>query len=210
MCAEKGFDAVELDDIDSFEPASTSGFNLTPGDAQNYLAWLDNEIHRNGMTVLWKNTGILSWWGHDYATAQSSKSTTSTANVLLQVAGGSNVGSPLPPRRPTPCGWDDSPPISPRTANREMGREAEYGADHYVCDPGQMCSHKKIVRHLLQRHLRAELRLRRRQVRRQPGREDVLPVFERRLIRNPVSGSQACVFSKSPTSLPAGSTNIAQ
>ena len=46
MCAAKGFDAVELDDIDSFDPASTSGFHLTPGDAQNYLAYADNLIHR--------------------------------------------------------------------------------------------------------------------------------------------------------------------
>ncbi len=38
MCARKGFDAVELDDIDSFDPPSTTGFRLTPGDAQNFLA----------------------------------------------------------------------------------------------------------------------------------------------------------------------------
>ena len=30
MCARKGFDSVELDDIDSFDPASTTGFHLTP------------------------------------------------------------------------------------------------------------------------------------------------------------------------------------
>ena len=47
-CASKGFDAVELDDIDSFDPPSTTGFRLTPGDAQNFLAWAFNEIHRLG------------------------------------------------------------------------------------------------------------------------------------------------------------------
>jgi hypothetical protein len=52
--ARKGFDAVELDDIDSFDPASTTGFNLTPGDAQNFLAYAFNDVHRHGMTVLWK------------------------------------------------------------------------------------------------------------------------------------------------------------
>jgi Glycoside-hydrolase family GH114 len=31
MCARKGFDAVELDDIDGFDPPSTTGFHLTPG-----------------------------------------------------------------------------------------------------------------------------------------------------------------------------------
>ena len=48
MCARKGFDAVELDDIDSFDPPSTTGFHLTPGDAQNFLAFADNPIHRPG------------------------------------------------------------------------------------------------------------------------------------------------------------------
>ena len=38
MCARKGFDAVELDDIDSFDPPSTTGFHITLGDAQNFLA----------------------------------------------------------------------------------------------------------------------------------------------------------------------------
>ena len=67
MCAAKGFDAVELDDIDSFDPPSTTGFHLTPGDAQNYLAYAFNEIHRYGMTGLWKNSPLLSWWGRRYA-----------------------------------------------------------------------------------------------------------------------------------------------
>ena len=38
MCARKGFDAVEIDDIDSFDPPSTTGFQLTRGDVQNLLA----------------------------------------------------------------------------------------------------------------------------------------------------------------------------
>ena len=67
MCARKGFDAVELDDIDSFDPPSTTGFHLTPGDAQNLLAYAFNRIHRDGMTGLWKNSPLLSWWGRRYA-----------------------------------------------------------------------------------------------------------------------------------------------
>ena len=146
MCAQKGFDAVELDDIDSFEPASTSGFNLTPGDAQNLLAWLDNEIHRNGMTVLWKNTGILSWWGRDYSDgAVVEECYVYSECFSSQVAGGSNVGITCTALAgPTPCGWDDF--TTDVTANQPTGKwvgEAEYGADHYVCDPGQTCSHKK-------------------------------------------------------------------
>ncbi len=146
MCAQKGFDAVELDDIDSFEPVSTSGFNLTPGDAQNLLAWLDNEIHRNGMTVLWKNTGILSWWGRDYSDgAVVEECYVYSECFSSQVAGGSNVGITCTALNgPTPCGWDDF--TTDITANQPTGKwvgEAEYGADHYVCDPGQTCPHKK-------------------------------------------------------------------
>ena len=66
MCARKGFDAVELDDIDSFDPPSTTGFHLTPGDAQNYLAYAFNEVHKDGMTALWKNSPYLSSWGRQY------------------------------------------------------------------------------------------------------------------------------------------------
>ena len=67
MCARKGFSAVELDDIDSFDPPSTTGFRLTPGDAQNYLAYAFNLIHADGMTGLWKNSPLLSWWGRQYS-----------------------------------------------------------------------------------------------------------------------------------------------
>ncbi len=67
MCARKGFDAVELDDIDSFDPPSTTGFNLTPGDLQNFLAYAFNLIHADGMAGLWKNSPLLSWWGRQYA-----------------------------------------------------------------------------------------------------------------------------------------------
>jgi hypothetical protein len=63
MCARKGFDAVELDDIDNFDPASTTGFHITPGDAQNFLAYAFNLVHSYGMTVLWKNAPGLAWWG---------------------------------------------------------------------------------------------------------------------------------------------------
>lgn len=51
-CARNGFSAVGLDDIDRFDPPSVTGFRLTPGDAQDFLAWAFNEIHRDGMTAL--------------------------------------------------------------------------------------------------------------------------------------------------------------
>jgi hypothetical protein len=146
MCAQKGFDAVELDDIDSFEPSSTTGFNLTPGDAQNLLAWVDNEIHLKGMTVLWKNTGILSWWGRDYSDgAVVEECYVYSECFSSQVAGGTSAGITCTALAgPTPCGWNDF--TTDITANQPTGKwvgEAEYGADHFVCDPGQMCPHKR-------------------------------------------------------------------
>jgi len=147
MCARKGFDAVELDDIDSFEPPSTTGFNLTPGDAQNYLAYIDNQVHRAGMAVLWKNTGILSWWGRNYTDgAVVEECYTYSECLSSQVAGGSNVGitcTVLGGARP--CGFDDF--TTDTTSNQPTGKwvgEAEYGADHFVCDPGQACPHNRL------------------------------------------------------------------
>jgi hypothetical protein len=123
MCAIKGFDAVELDDIDSFDPPSTTGFHLTPGDAQNYLAYAFNQVHRAGMTALWKNSPLLASWGVRY---------TDGAVVEECYTYG---GCPS---------WDVF--TTGRTAHQPTGKwvgEAEYGADHFVCDPGQSCPHRR-------------------------------------------------------------------
>jgi hypothetical protein len=146
MCARKGFDAVELDDIDSFDPPSTTGFRLTPGDAQNFLAYAFNEIHRYGMTGLWKNSPLLSWWGRQYSDGavveecyafggcfSSSQRGTSAYGITCTGVHGR-----------TPCGWDDF--STDATARQPTGKwvgEAEYGDDHVVCDPGRKCKHEK-------------------------------------------------------------------
>jgi hypothetical protein len=146
MCARKGFDAVELDDIDSFDPPSTTGFHLTPGDAQNLLAYAFNQIHRDGMTGLWKNSPLLSWWGRHYADgaiveecyvyrqclASQLRGSTQYGITCTSLSGG------------TPCGWDDF--ATDATAQQPTGKwvgEAEYSADHFVCNPGQACSGRR-------------------------------------------------------------------
>jgi Glycoside-hydrolase family GH114 len=146
MCAAKGFDTVELDDIDSFDPPSTTGFHLTPGDAQNYLAYAFNEIHRYGMTALWKNSPLLSWWGRRYTDgavveecytfhqcfATSQRGTSAYGITCTGLSGR------------TPCGWDDF--TTDRTPHQPTGKwvgEAEYGSDHHVCNPGQPCPRKR-------------------------------------------------------------------
>ena len=120
MCAAKGFDVVELDDIDSFDPPSTTGFHLTPGDAQNYLAYAYNEVHRYGMTAIWKNSPLLSWWGRRYTDG----AVVEECYAYKQCAA-----------------WHVF--TADKTAAQPTGKwvgEAEYGSDHYVCNPGQHCA----------------------------------------------------------------------
>ncbi len=149
MCARKGFDAVELDDIDSFDPPATTGFELTPGDAQNYLAYAFNEIHRLGMTALWKNSPYLSWWGRNYTDGAVVEECYIYRQCLSsQLRGSAQYGITCTALHgPTPCGWDDF--TTDRTRRQPTGKwvgEAEYSADHYVCNPGQRCSRKHLFR----------------------------------------------------------------
>ncbi len=147
MCARKGFDAVELDDIDSFDPPSTTGFHLTPGDAQNLLAYAFNQIHRDGLTGLWKNSPLLSWWGRRYADgAVVEECYVGQACFASQLRGSKQYGitcTVLAGR--TPCGWDDF--STDITASQPTGKwvgEAEYDADHFVCNPGQRCRRARL------------------------------------------------------------------
>ncbi len=135
MCARKGFDAVELDDIDSFDPPSTTGFHLTPGDAQNFLAYAFNLIHQSGMTALWKNSPYLSWWGRQYADgAVVEECYVDHACFAAQFKGSRQYGITCTALSgATPCGWDDF------TAAGQWVGEAEYAEDGYVCSPGQQC-----------------------------------------------------------------------
>jgi Glycoside-hydrolase family GH114 len=146
MCARKGFDAVELDDIDSFDPPSTTGFHLTPGDAQNFLAYAFNEIHSFGMTALWKNSPYLSSWGRKYTDGAIVEECYVYRQCLAsQLRGSSQYGITCTALRGrTPCGWDDF--STDKTKLQPTGKwvgEAEYGADHYVCNPGQTCPYRQ-------------------------------------------------------------------
>jgi glycosyl hydrolase family 114 len=146
MCARKGFDAVELDDIDSFDPVWTTGFHLTPGDAQNYLAYAFNQVHRDGMTVVWKNTPGLAWWGVRYTDG----AVVEECYVYHECFAGWQRGTAQDGivcsglRGPTPCGWDVF--TADHTARQPTGKwvgEAEYGDDHFVCNPGQRCRYQR-------------------------------------------------------------------
>jgi len=144
-CASKGFDAVELDDIDSFDPPSTTGFRLTPGDAQNFLAWAFNEIHRLGMTGLWKNSPLLAWWGRQYSDGAVVEECYTFGGCFSAAAKGTKADGITCTglKGPQPCGWDAF--TADRTAAQPTGKwvgEAEYGADGFVCNPGSHCHGK--------------------------------------------------------------------
>src|SRR5579884_4495312 len=55
MCAEKGFDAVEPDNIEAF--SNHSGFPVTAAEQLAYDEWVAETVHGLGMAVLQKNDG---------------------------------------------------------------------------------------------------------------------------------------------------------
>lgn len=55
MCAEKGFDAVEPDNIEAF--SNNSGFPITATQQLGYNLWVAEAVHGLGMAVLQKNDG---------------------------------------------------------------------------------------------------------------------------------------------------------
>ncbi len=143
MCAHKGFDAVELDDIDSFDPPSETGFRLTPGDAQNFLAYAMNLVHRDGMTVLWKNSPLLSWWGRRYSDgAVVEECYTFSPCFSAGAVGSTQYGFTCTAvTGAKPCGWDDfTTDVTRRQPTGKWVGEVEYAEDGYVCAPGKACT----------------------------------------------------------------------
>jgi hypothetical protein len=58
MCREKGFDAVEPDNIEGY--ANKTGFPITAQQQLTYNEWVAQEVHSLGMAVLQKNDGEQS------------------------------------------------------------------------------------------------------------------------------------------------------
>ncbi len=58
MCKEKGFDAVEPDNMEAF--SNRSGFPITAAQQLEYDLWIAGEVHSLGMAVLQKNDGEQS------------------------------------------------------------------------------------------------------------------------------------------------------
>ena len=54
-CKRKGFDGVEPDNIDSYDPSEKTGFNITQEDQINYDEWLAETAHSFGLSIGLKN-----------------------------------------------------------------------------------------------------------------------------------------------------------
>ncbi|HEX3735846.1 MAG TPA: endo alpha-1,4 polygalactosaminidase [Solirubrobacterales bacterium] len=55
MCARKGFDAVEPDNLAGWE--NDTGFDITRADQLRFNRWVARQVHRRGMAVALKNDG---------------------------------------------------------------------------------------------------------------------------------------------------------
>ena len=53
ICADKGFDAVEFDNVDGYQ--NRTGFPLTAADQLRYNVYLANQAHRRNMSAVLKN-----------------------------------------------------------------------------------------------------------------------------------------------------------
>jgi hypothetical protein len=53
MCASKGFDAIEFDNVDGYQ--NDTGFPLTAADQLRYNSWFANQAHKRGLSAILKN-----------------------------------------------------------------------------------------------------------------------------------------------------------
>lgn len=57
MCARKGFDAVEPDNVAGWEKENHTGFKITKADQLRFNRWVAHQVHGRGMAVALKNDG---------------------------------------------------------------------------------------------------------------------------------------------------------
>ncbi len=74
MCAQKGFDAVEPDNIDTFQNGEkVTGFDLTEDDQIRFNLWLADQAHARGLAIGQKNIPDLTAAlepGYDFAVTE--------------------------------------------------------------------------------------------------------------------------------------------
>lgn len=57
MCARKGFDGVEPDNVAGWEKENRTGFKITRQDQLRFNRWVARQVHARGMAVALKNDG---------------------------------------------------------------------------------------------------------------------------------------------------------
>ncbi|MBZ5630221.1 MAG: endo alpha-1,4 polygalactosaminidase [Acidobacteriia bacterium] len=55
MCKAKGFDAIEFDNVDGWQPDNNTGLNITAEDEIAFIVYLANAAHARGMTMAHKS-----------------------------------------------------------------------------------------------------------------------------------------------------------
>jgi hypothetical protein len=132
ICAAKGFDGVEIDNIDGWDGQAT-GFPLTAEDARAWLTYIANRTHALNMFVIWKNDPFQASFGVRYfdgALSEQCYSNQECTPAQNDGSQGCNVTT-------NPCGVAVF-----AQAGRWVG-EVEYppaAGQPGVCDPGQNCS----------------------------------------------------------------------
>ncbi|MHB8691872.1 MAG: endo alpha-1,4 polygalactosaminidase [Solirubrobacteraceae bacterium] len=138
MCAAKGFDGVEVDNIDGWN--NRSGFPLTPQDAEAWLAAIANAAHALNMFVLWKNDPYLASFGARYFDGALSEACFEYGECTAGRLDGTTFFPGLTCNTSSlRCGVAQF-----ASAGKWVG-EVEYkwgvlGEDGVVCDPGQSCT----------------------------------------------------------------------
>jgi hypothetical protein len=141
MCASKGFDGVEVDNIDGW--SNPSGFPLTPQDAEPWLAAIANEAHSLDLFVLWKNEPFLASFGNRYFDGALSEQCFEYQECTsTQLDGTAFFPGLTCDATSYQCG------VAQFAAASKWVGETEYkwgvpGEDGVVCDPGQACTLKQ-------------------------------------------------------------------
>ena len=79
ICREKGFDAVDPDNMESYE--NSTGFPITAAQQLTYNEWVASEVHSLGMAVFQKNDGGRPKNYSPTSTGRLTSSATSTKNA---------------------------------------------------------------------------------------------------------------------------------
>jgi hypothetical protein len=138
LCADKGFDGVEVDNIDGWD--NRSGFPLTPQDAEAWLAQIANEAHALGMFVVWKTDPYLASFGVRYFDGALSEQCYQYEECTARQNAGITFFAGMRCNLTTlACG------VGQFAAAGKWVGEVEYkwgvrGEDGVVCDPGQRCA----------------------------------------------------------------------